>query len=132
MTYFYLNQLPVFSPEQFSQSDVEYVVPRVVELTYTSRSMTDFACDLGYDDDPFEWDEQRRASLRAELDAWAAQKYGVTKEELRYILDPSEVLGSDYPSETFRVLKNKEISLSGYFLTAQIVMSKYDEKTTIL
>lgn len=28
-----------------------------------------------------------------------------TRDELRYILDPKEVLGEDFPGETFRVLK---------------------------
>ncbi len=31
------------------------------------------------------------------------------RDELRYILDPADVMDEDYPSETFRVLKNKEI-----------------------
>jgi hypothetical protein len=35
-----------------------------------------------------------------------ARAYGLTRDELRYILDPADVMGPDYPSETFRVLKN--------------------------
>jgi len=31
--------------------------------------------------------------------------YGLTRDELRYILDPKEVYGEDFPGETFRVLK---------------------------
>ena len=32
-----------------------------------------------------------------------------TRDELRYILDPADVKGPDYPSETFRVLKKNEV-----------------------
>jgi hypothetical protein len=65
--------------------------------------MAPFARDFGYDGPPFVWDEERRALLRAELDAWYARAYGLTRDELRYILDPADVKGLDYPSETFRV-----------------------------
>ncbi|EQD65968.1 type II DNA modification enzyme, partial [mine drainage metagenome] len=59
---------------------------------------------LGFDGPPYAFDPARRAILRAELDAYYARLYGLTRDELRYILDPSDVLGADYPSETFRVL----------------------------
>ena len=50
------------------------------------------------------WQQDRRAHLRAELDTHYARLYGLTRDELRYILDPQEVYGSDFPGETFRVL----------------------------
>ena len=40
---------------------------------------------------PFRWDDTRRAFIRAELDARIAQLYGLTRNELRYILDPAEM-----------------------------------------
>jgi hypothetical protein len=43
-----------------------------------------------YEDPPSRWDEKRRALLRAELDAWYARAYGLTRDELRYILDPAD------------------------------------------
>lgn len=46
----------------------------------------------------------RRAQLRAELDAYYARLYGLTRVELRYILDPADVMAEDYPSETFSAL----------------------------
>ena len=77
-------------------------------MIYTSRSLAPFARDLGYDGPPFAWDEDRRAFLRADLDAFYARAYGLDRDELRYILDPADVKGPDYPSETFRVLKKNE------------------------
>ena len=63
---------------------------------------------MGRERIPFRWDKDRRTQLRAELDAYFAHLYGLTREELRYVLDPKEVFGSDFPSETFRVLREKE------------------------
>ncbi|MBK9290658.1 MAG: N-6 DNA methylase [Bacteroidetes bacterium] len=75
---------------------------------------------------PFKWDEDRRALLRAELDAWYALLYGLERDELRYILDPQEVYGPDFPGETFRVLKEKEIRRHGEYRTRRLVLEAYD------
>lgn len=74
---------------------------------------------------PFKWDESRRAVLKAELDAIYAKLYGLTTEELRYILDPQDVYGPDFPGETFRVLKEKEIRLYGEYRTRRLVLEAW-------
>lgn len=75
---------------------------------------------------PFKWDEERRALLRAELDAWYALLYGLERDELRYILDPKDIHGNDYPGESFRVLKEKEIRKYGEYRTRRLVLEAYD------
>lgn len=87
--------------------------------------MAPIARDLGHDVPPFSWDEDRRAHLRAELDAFHARAYGLTRDELRYILDPASVMGADYPSETFRVLKQKEMQLYGEYRTERRVLEAW-------
>lgn len=81
--------------------------------------------DPAFPHPPFKWDEGRRAVLRAELDALYAKLYGLTEEELRYILDPSDVYGPDFPGETFRVLKEKEIKQYGEYRTRRMVMEAW-------
>lgn len=75
---------------------------------------------------PFKWDEDRRSILKAELDAIYAKLYGLTTEELRYILDPQDVYGPDFPGETFRVLKEKEIRLYGEYRTRRLVLEAWE------
>jgi hypothetical protein len=75
---------------------------------------------------PFKWDEERRAVLKAELDAIYAKLYGLTTEELRYILDPQDVYGPDFPGETFRVLKEKEIRQYGEYRTRRLVLEAWE------
>lgn len=125
LTYFYLKQFPVLPPSAYSSDDLGFITPRVLELTYTSDIMKPWAEDLGYSGLPFTWNEDRRAELRAELDAFFARKYGLTEEELQYVLDPAKAKGSDYPSETFRVLKEREIRRFGEYRTERLVLEAW-------
>jgi hypothetical protein len=59
-------------------------------------------------DHPFPWNPERR-------------------DELRYLLDPDDVMGADYPSETFRVLKNDELREFGEYRTRRLVLKAWDE-----
>ena len=121
-----LKQLPVLPPDRYTDADLAFIVPRILELTYTAHDLKPWAEDLGYDGTPFAFTPERRAVLRAELDACYARLYGLTRDELRYILDPSDVMGADYPSETFRVLKNSEIREFGEYRTARLVLREFD------
>ena len=118
-----------------------YIVPRVLELTHTAHDMQSWANDLlaalpsadprppeqrGTPLPPFPWNPERRAQLRAELDAYYARLYGLDRNELRYILDPADVMGADYPSETFRVLKNSELREFGEYRTQRLVLAAWD------
>jgi methylase of polypeptide subunit release factors len=76
---------------------------------------------------PFKWEEDRRAVLKAELDAIYAKLYGLTTQELRYILDPQDLYGPDFPGETFRVLKEKEIRLYGEYRTKRLVLEAWEK-----
>jgi len=126
MNYFIFKQLPVLSPEQYNETDLNFIVPRVLELTYTSHDLSGWAEDLGYQGEPFAFEPDRRTVLRAELDAYYAKLYGLTRDELRYILDPADLMGDDYPSETFRVLKNKELREYGEYRTQRLVLEAWD------
>lgn len=72
------------------------------------------------------FDDANRAVLRAELDAYYARLYGLTRTELQYILEPQSVMGEDYPSETFRVLKESEIAKYGEYRTQRLVLEAWD------
>jgi hypothetical protein len=130
LTYSFLKQLPVLAPSAYTPADIAFIAPRVLELVYTSHDLKAFAEDCGYTGAPFRWDEERRASLRAELDAYFARLYGLTRDELRYILDPKEVYGADFPSETFRVLKEKEEARYGEYRTRRLVLEAWDRTTS--
>ena len=126
LSFFILNQLPIIPPDAYTTTDVAYIAPRVLELVYTSYDLRSFAEDMDYHGEPFRWDEDRRALLRAELDAYFARLYGLTRDELRYILDPQDVYGPDFPGETFRVLKERELRQYGEYRTRRLVLEAWD------
>ena len=68
----------------------------------------------GFPHPPFKWDEERRARLRAELDALYAHLYGLTREELDYILD------------TFPIVRRKDEEKYGEYRTKRMVLEQYD------
>jgi hypothetical protein len=130
LTYSYLKQFPILPPTAYTGVDLAYIVPRVLELTYTAHDLKPWAEDLGHKGPLFSYDPTRRAALRAELDAWYARMYGLTRDELRYILDPSDTHGSDYPTETFRGLKSNELRAFGEYRTRRLVLEAWDQQTT--
>lgn len=124
--YFTMKQIAVLRPGDYAAGHLEFIVPHILELTYTAHDLKPWAEDLGYNGPPFPWNPERRALLRAELDAYYARLYGLTRDELRYILDPADVMGADYPSETFRVLKNNELKQFGEYRTQRLVLEAWD------
>jgi len=138
LTYGYLKQLPVLPPDRYSEADLAFIVPRVLELTFTAHDLKAWGQDLvAYDrrpaaekGRPFAWSSERRAQLRAELDAYYARLYVLSRDELRYILDPADVMGDDYPSETFRVLKEGEVRAYGEYRTRRLVLDAWDRLYT--
>lgn len=137
LNFFIVKQLPVLPPGHYTPTALSFIVPRVLELTYTANDLRPWADDLAnYDPrpvaergQPFAWNAERRAQLRAELDAYYACLYGLTRDELRYILDPTEVMGADYPSKTFHVLKNNEMREFGEYRTRRLVLEAWDRQS---
>ena len=127
LKYHVKKQIVNLPPEKYTETDLNYIVPRVLELTYTASDMKPFAEALNYHGEPFKFDPKRRHQLKSELDAYYAKLYGLTRDELRYILDPADVMGPDYPSETFRVLKNKEMKAFGEYRTQRLVLDAWDK-----
>ena len=125
-SFYYMSQLPALPPSTYNSDAIDFICPRVLELTYTAHDLKPWAEDLGYDGPPFRFDPERRSLLRAELDAYYAHLYGLSRDELRYILDPADVMGPDYPSETFRVLKTNEIRQFGEYRTQRLVLEAWD------
>ncbi len=127
LNFFIFKQLPVLSPDRYADTDLDFIATRVLELTYTAHDLKSWAQDLGHAGPPFSFSPERRAFLRAELDAYYAKLYGLTRGELRYILNPADTMGEDYPSETFRVLKNKEQKEFGEYRTQRLVLEAWDK-----
>ncbi|HIT96634.1 MAG TPA: N-6 DNA methylase [Candidatus Aphodousia faecavium] len=121
---FIVKQLPVLPPSLYSKEDVAYIKERVAKLTRTNDEINKLWL-TEYPTYKFQKPEER-LQIRAELDAYYAHLYGLTRDELRYILDPSDVMGKDFHSVTFPGLKANEKKKFGEYLTQRLVLEAYD------
>lgn len=126
-SFYLMKQLPFIRPEAYTDETFNFILNRVLKLIYNSLDQVDWANDLGFRGAVFPWCPDQRQRLRAELDAYYARLYGLTRDELRYILDPADVMGHDYPSETFRGLKNNEMRDFGEYRTQRLVLEAWDK-----
>ncbi|GFH37937.1 Eco57I restriction-modification methylase domain-containing protein [Streptomyces pacificus] len=111
------KQLPVPHPKDLA-SHVPFVKGRMLELVYCAWEMKELAQDLGDTGAPFTWNEGRRAQLRAELDAYFFNLYGVSREDTDYILESFQTENGG--------LKNNEIAKYGEYRTKRLVLTEYD------
>ncbi len=127
MSFFIVKQLPVLPPKVFLEKSkcghpwAQLIVPRVLELTYTSSEMTGFANDLGFHGPPFVWNEEKRHCLKCELDAIFAHMYRLDQPDLEWILDAPD------PNSSFPILKEHEIQKFGEYRTKRYVLQAFDQ-----
>jgi hypothetical protein len=115
------QQLPVLPPTRYLAaapwnglgSLADWIQARVLELVYTVWDMEPFARDHGWDGPPFVWDAERRALLRAELDAAFFHLYGLAEEDVDYVM------------ETFPIVKSRDEEKHGHYLTKALILDVY-------
>ena len=121
LSYFIIKQLPILQPREFLNENragytyAEFIVPRVLELTYTSWDLQPFAEDLGYDGPPFPWDEERRFFLQCEIDAALFHLYGIERDDVDYVM------------ETFPIVKRDDERRYQEYRTKRVILDMYDE-----
>ena len=122
LKYFTMRQLPVIKPGWYATPTpwsplmriFDWLLPRVLELTYTAWNLKAFAEDCGDDGPPFIWNPERRFQLRCEVDAAFFHLYGISRDDAAYILD------------TFPVLARSEEREHGEYQTKRVVLETYD------
>lgn len=126
LNHFLMKQFPVLPPSTYSapapwssrSSVSEWMLPRILELTYSAWDLEPFAKDCGDEGPPYIWDPDRRFVLQCELDAAFFHLYGVSREDAEYILG------------TFDVLARAEVGQYGEFRTRRAVLECYDALAT--
>jgi hypothetical protein len=72
-------------------------------------------------------DLDERDRLAAELDAVVARDlFGLTREEMQYLLEPRDVLGPECTAETFAALRRAEEREFGEYRTRRLVLEAWD------
>ena len=98
--------------------------PEMVDFLYTLEREPALA---GLDLTPSN-DADERPRLAAELDVVVARDlFGLTREEMKYLLEPRDVLGPDCTAETFAALRRaEEREFDGEYRTRRLVMEAWD------
>ena len=116
LNWFIVEQLPVIAPADYDRSfgattARDLVRDLVLRLTYTAHDMAPFARDLGYDGEPFIWDEEERRHFRARLDALYFHLYGLSRDAAEYVLD------------TFPIVRREDEAAFGTYRTRDITLA---------
>ncbi len=130
LAWYLLEQLPIVPPANYTRAfgpktAAEIVREAVLELTYTAHDLAPFARDMGHVDangevlPPFIWDEARRLTLRAKLDALYFILYGV--------FDPANAAASRddirYIYSTFPIVAEKETEKWGSYKSEDLCIA---------
>jgi hypothetical protein len=119
---FIIKQLPVPLPATFDEVApwdrraplLEWIVPRVMEMAYTSSDLRKFARNAGFDCEPFRWDDDRRFLLRCELDAAFLRLFGIDRESASHVID------------AFTIVQSREEEAWGEYRTKRVILETYD------
>lgn len=122
LNYFLLKQFPILTPATYKQvaswdSQVlvgEWLLQRVLELTFTAWDLEPFARDVGYNGTPFRWDSDRRFQLRCELDAAFFHLYGISRSDVDYVMD------------TFPIVQKDGEKVHSEYRTKRVILETYD------
>ena len=116
LSWYLLEQLPVIAPEDYDRqfgatTARDLVRDHVLRLTYTANDMAPFARDLGYQGQPFIWNEEERRHLRARLDALYFHLYGLSRDDADYILS------------TFPIVRAQDNKEFGAYRTRDLILA---------
>ena len=114
MAYFVMRQLPIPPPTTLAdksehtdgRSTVEWVSDRCRELNGIGTRNAERGNI---------WDEERRFQLRCELDAAFFHLYGISRDDVDYIMD------------TFPIVKRKDEKKYGEYRAKRVILEVYDE-----
>jgi hypothetical protein len=136
------KQLPVIALDRYSapcawatrsQTLRDWLLPRVLEETYTAWDLNLFAHDCGSDGPPFRWDDERRFLLRCEMDAAFFHLYlGPESEWHRQSEALSRAfatprLAVEHIMDTFAIVKRRdEAKFDGDYRTKRVILEIYD------
>jgi hypothetical protein len=95
-------------------SVADWLAPRTLELTYTAWDLAGFAADLGWHGPPFHWNPERRALLRAEIDAAMFLLFGLDRDDVDYVMD------------TFPIVRRNDEKAYGEYRTKRLILERYD------
>lgn len=118
LNWFIVEQLPLIAAAAYAAplgagTVADFVRGEVLRLSFTAHDLAPLARDMGYEGEPFEWDEEDRRHRMARLDALYFHLYGLGREEAGYVLDTFPIVREQDESRWNGRYRTKELVL-GY------------------
>lgn len=113
-----LKQLPVPDPSVLENVPFlpdRHLLAKVSELSNTSHDLTMDRLAPGSAPAVFPWREARRQTIRNEIDASVFHLYGMSRDEVNYVM------------ETFPIIKRKDEKEHGEYRTKRLILEIYDD-----
>jgi hypothetical protein len=121
LKFFTMKQLPVPSPSAFEQvpewadqSLRDWLTQRVLWLNCRAVDMNELADEFQWSGSKRGWDLNSRAIVRSELDGAMFHLYGISRDDVEYIM------------ETFPIVKKKELREFGEYRTKKMILDVYE------
>jgi hypothetical protein len=122
LNFFIVEQIPTLPPDAYDEKCPwdkkttleDWIAERVLKLTCTANDMRPLAKAADFKPGAWKWKEAERDQLRAELDAAYFHLYGLSREDVEYVLG------------TFQGIKDEDEKHGGIGQTHQLVMEAFD------
>ncbi|WP_349269894.1 hypothetical protein MPNTM1_00403 [Mycolicibacterium parafortuitum] len=115
-----IDEFDLATPWRKSIKLAAWTRPYVLELAYTSARVRPYAQEFGDEGPPFRWLPERRALLRADLDAGFLHIYGLERDEAEHVLDSFPVVRK-YEEKDFGEYRTKRLVLEAYDRMAEAI-----------
>jgi hypothetical protein len=150
LSFFVKRQLPIVSASMYAEQtpwDIahileDWIMPRVMELTYTAWDLEAYAHDYNWSGPPFRWDIARRFLIRCELDAAFFHLYLPVEKTGEWRLAKDEAMENlvrlkqifptprdavDYIMDTFPIVRRIDgEKYDGDYRTKRFILEIYD------
>jgi hypothetical protein len=120
-----LKQLPMPTPSCIEEYYVEkngqeeslkdFLISRALRLCWTSGELNCLGNEIEPNGSPYDWNQQNRRVIRAEIDAAVAHLYDISQEDFRYIINQ------------FDILKERQKSKYGYYRRKEECMCEFED-----
>lgn len=122
LNFFIVEQIPVLPPDEYADKRPwtgnrtlrTWISDRVLKLTCTANDMLPLAKEAGFKQGVHKWKSSDRARLRAEIDAAYFHLYGLSRDDVEYILS------------TFSGTHRRDDLEVGSYRTRDLILECYD------
>ena len=123
LNFYIINQLPIPNLRSLTEEDLGFISSRVEKLSFTSSY---FAEEEAFTNGAACTDAFSRAEIKAEIDAYTAKLYSLSRSDLDFIFWDKDESKNTSQAATFEVLRSVEIKEFGEYRSRRLCLEAWD------